>query len=176
MWVAPEPNCWASSWSSSSPSFRPPSCTCLPSSAGGSGRCPFPCQMPPAEFGSVTHSSPGSRRHSVQLTPSHTWYFAQTPDNHSRPSPPTHTPTWRGTNYTYQRELPSCLEWYLQGLQVLSSHYVCSITCVPPLNTHRPPLCLPVCTTIPPIGWLPFPLLNGRFVAWKKCVCRGGGG
>lgn len=42
-----------------------------------------------------------------------------------------------------------CVEWSLSGLQVLSSHYVCSITCLQPPRAS-------VCTTIPPAGRLHF--------------------
>lgn len=128
---------------------------------------PFPCQMPPTEFGSGTHTHTHSwinRRHSVQLTPSHTWYFPQTPYNPPytqyslQPGEGPITPT--GGNYP---ESPSCLEWYLQGLQVLSSHYVCSITCPPPLNTHQPPVF--ACLHNNPAHWpATFSLLTGSFV------------
>lgn len=54
-------------------------------------------------------------------------------------------PTWPRTNYTNRRDFLTeplvCDDRSLQGLQVLSSHYVCSITCrTPPLCFHNNPV------------------------------------
>ncbi len=151
-------------------------------STGESGRCLFPARCLLLNVGQQhthtqthTHSpSPGS------IGCTQCSWRPLTPDTspkHPTTPPPPHTThtlqpgegpiTPTGGIYP---ESPSCLEWYLQGLQVLSSHYVCSITCPPPLNTHQPPLCSPVCTTIPPIGLLLFHFSMAALWGWERCV------